>query len=100
MAAIVYRGGRVLSQATNGARTGRHAELRAIARDRDLSGASIVVARPGGERYSRPCRVCFLTIRDAGIKRMGFLDEVGKLVIKRVNREDEFDYRDYALERR
>lgn len=92
MAAVIVSGGNVLACAVNGARTGRHAELRAISRDRDFSGATIYVARHSGG-ISRPCRMCFEVIKAAGITKMVFIDEAGHLTSKKVGEESSSSYK-------
>lgn len=95
MAAAIIKSGRVLSVATNGSRTGRHAEMRAIT-GLNFTGAIMYIARHGGEEMSRPCRACFMLIKSAGIKKIVF-KEGGVIVTKVVSREDIEDYRDYCL---
>jgi tRNA(Arg) A34 adenosine deaminase TadA len=79
MGAIIFKGGRVLSHAVNSKRVGRHAEIRALTRDVDFQGASIVIARSSGG-CSKPCRVCYLLIQSLGLREMLFIDESGSLV--------------------
>lgn len=92
MAAVIVRGGQVLSAATNGARTGRHAELRAIARDKDYKGATIYVMR-SNRRISKPCRTCFNLIKESGIAKMVFVDSFGEVLLRLPRDEDERDYK-------
>lgn len=94
MAALVVKSGRVLAMAVNGKRTGRHAEVRAVAQDRDFEGATIYVARLG-KGISKPCRSCFLLIKQAGIKKMVFVDEDNRLTEKIAAGEDSDNYKDY-----
>jgi pyrimidine deaminase RibD-like protein len=96
MAAAIIKSGRVLSVATNGPRTGRHAEVRAISKDVNFAGAIMYIARHGGEEMSRPCRACFMLIKSAGIKKIVFKEE-GVIVTKVVSRESIENYRDYCL---
>lgn len=98
MAAVVLSGGRVLSWANNSHRVSRHAELMAIARDIDFTGAVVIVVRENGG-CSRPCRACFHVIKQAGIRKMIFVDEQGNMVSRLVSDENPADYRDYGQER-
>jgi pyrimidine deaminase RibD-like protein len=108
MGAAIIKSGRVLSASANGEKTGRHAEIRAIFKDResgrrqkkeptvDFTGATMYIARQGGEELSRPCRACFLLIRSVGIKKIVFKE--GKTIVSKVvAKENLKDYRNYFL---
>jgi deoxycytidylate deaminase len=77
MAAVVVRGGAVVSVGVNGAPGGPHAETRALRPHRDYSGCDIYVVRLAGRRTSRPCPSCLKRILQAGIRRVTFTDEYG-----------------------
>ncbi len=79
MAAIVVRGGRILSVAANTNMPHGHAEARAIKRGIDYAGATVIVAR-GNLLISRPCPKCMAVIEAAGIKKMVYADRLGRLV--------------------
>lgn len=93
MAALVIRGGRVLIGAVNGQRTGRHAEIRALSRDIDCRGATVVVVRANGNGVSTPCQTCFRLIRDCGIKYIVFTIGPGEVVRFRVNEHNITEFR-------
>src|SRR3990172_3311866 len=95
MAAVIFRGGRVLAHAVNSKRMGRHAEIRALVRDQDFSGATIVVARDSGG-CSRPCRVCYGMIRSLGLRRMIFIYE-GRALIFRNTTDDPRYYKEMYI---
>lgn len=78
MAAVVVRGGAVLSAATNSRRLGRHAELRALLGFRNYSGATLYIARDGG-KMSKPCSKCMERIQKVGLARIVFADWSGHL---------------------
>jgi len=99
MGAVIVKGGSVLASAANDTKGGKHAEIRALHPDISFNGATMYITRPSGERTSRPCRACFLTIKLAGIKKIIFTDEEGSLVEKKVDKEMMLAYRDYKLER-
>jgi deoxycytidylate deaminase len=81
MAAIVVKGGSVLSVGVN--HKMRHAEARALRPHMDLAGATIYVARQNG-RCSRPCPDCHRKIRQAGIDRAVYVSWDGLVVTERV----------------
>lgn len=88
MGAVIVRGGCVLSKAFNISRpldsaNRGHAEVRAICNRDDLAGATIYIARSNC-RISRPCRACFEAIRKAGIRKIVFIDQGGRVVEERV----------------
>jgi deoxycytidylate deaminase len=95
MGAAIIKSGRVLSASPNGTQTGRHAEIRAIAKV-DCIGATMFIARHGGEGSSRPCRACFMLLRSVGIKKIVF-KEGGKVITKVVSEETPDNYRNYFL---
>ena len=79
MAAIVVRGGCVVSRATNLVGTcypGKHAEVRALRPNRCYDGAVLYVARRNG-LSSRPCPLCWNASVEAGISRVVYADGVG-----------------------
>lgn len=91
MGAVVFRGGAVLSQAYNLGREtnhgtptrGRHAEERALSPYRDFTGATICVARYDS-KISRPCENCYQKIKEAGIRRIVYVDGSGNLIVEDV----------------
>lgn len=83
MAAVVARGGVVLSVATNGRRERQHAEARALRACKDAHGATVYVAREGG-RASRPCPRCMQELRLAGVQKVYWADWQGNLNEERI----------------
>lgn len=93
MAALIIRGGSVLSYATNmrgkpdsfhkAGHAYGHAEKRAILPHVDFSGATLIVVRVNGG-CSRPCPDCFNAIQGAGIKRIGYVNEDRQFVVEKV----------------
>lgn len=81
MAAIVFRGGAILSVGVN--LRDHHAESRALKPHRDYSGARMVVARENGG-ISRPCTACMEKLRRAGIVAVTYADRAGRTVTERV----------------
>lgn len=81
MAAVVVRGGAVVSYATN--HGWNHAEARACRPHLDLTGTTIFVARSNG-RVSKPCPECRLLLATAGVKRMVYVDIDGAVRIEMV----------------
>lgn len=79
MAAVIVRGGAILSWATNKSSRGDHAEKRAIHRTKDLKGSTIYIARRTG-RTSKPCSSCFELIKNSGIKEVVFINEENEIV--------------------
>jgi pyrimidine deaminase RibD-like protein len=77
MAAIVTKGGAVLSMEAN-AESGRgHAEARALRPHRNYKGATIYIVRLNGRRISKPCPACTQKIIEAGISTVVFVDTDG-----------------------
>jgi pyrimidine deaminase RibD-like protein len=77
MAAVVTKGGAVLSMEAN-AESGRgHAEARALRPHHDYRGATIYIVRLNGRRVSKPCPNCTKKIKDAGISTVVFTDVDG-----------------------
>lgn len=70
LGAVIVRGGNVLAVAANGARWGRHAEIRALAACTDAAGSTLVVSRSTGSGLSKPCLGCQAAIRQAGVARV------------------------------
>lgn len=85
--AVVVRGGRVLGTGTNKERNhpmivstdhikqhcSVHAEIDAIRKARDVSGATVYVARVnkrGQNRDSKPCSNCYKTMTELGIRKI------------------------------
>jgi pyrimidine deaminase RibD-like protein len=77
MAAVVVKGGAVMSQAANGASGRGHAEARALRPHRDYKGATIYIVRLNGRKISKPCPHCTQKIKEAGISEVVFIDTDG-----------------------
>jgi deoxycytidylate deaminase len=91
---VIVKGGRVISTGVNKDRShpkivssehikqhcSVHAEVDAIKRAKDVSGATIYVARVnrrGEQRDSRPCSRCYEAIRKSGIKKIVYTTSEG-----------------------
>lgn len=85
MAAVVVRGGAILSKATNTPLWGGHAEKRALQCLNQIkaNGATIYIARLSGG-MSRPCAQCLNRIRTIGIKYIVYADWRGKLTFEKL----------------
>lgn len=81
LGAVVVKGGAVLAKAANSGRRERCAERRALKRGR-YAGATIYVARANA-RCSRPCEACQQAIREAGVKRVVYVDLDGGICDER-----------------
>lgn len=82
MAAVIVRGGSVISSASNGPNIGQHAECRAV-RHPNVDGATAYIARAGG-RMSKPCKQCEAALYEAGVTRVVYADWNGSLVTANV----------------
>lgn len=81
MAAIIVRGGALVSRATNIAGLvwpGKHAEVRAIRPHMCYDGAVLYVARANG-LASRPCHACWNAARQVGISRVVYAGTDGSV---------------------
>lgn len=74
MAAVVTRGGAVISVGVNGPPGRGHAEARALRLKRDYQGCDMAIVRLRGRKISRPCLKCAWRIQFAGIRRVTFTD--------------------------
>ena len=83
MAAVVVRGGAVLSKATNKSAWGAHAEKRALQNLNCAKGAIIFIAR-NRNRMSRPCTECLNLIKALGIKKIIYSDWDGNLITEKI----------------
>jgi tRNA(Arg) A34 adenosine deaminase TadA len=83
MAAIVVKGGSVLSKAYNLERWYRHAEVRALRPHLNLDGATIYIVRGNGG-ISKPCPMCMQAIKESGISQIVYYDRNKKIVSERV----------------
>ena len=91
MGAVVVRGGAVLSMAHNLGREtqhgvpnrGRHAEERALSPHRDFTGATMCVARLDA-KISKPCDRCMQKIKEAGIRKVIYVDNDGNITVQNV----------------
>lgn len=77
MAAVLIKGGAVVSVAVNLHRWGKHAEVRCLRPG--VTGDLLVVARKGG-RCSKPCPSCEKAIRKAGVAKVVYIDWSGDTV--------------------
>ncbi len=80
MAAVVVRGGAVLSIAHNMHNRNKCCERRALRPHLDLKGATIIVVRKN-RGISKPCKLCQDAIKRAGIKKVVYIDQHGDVVI-------------------
>lgn len=77
MAALLLRGGAVVSAEANGAAGRGHAEARALRPHLDARGTHLVVVRLNGNGSSRPCAECTTKIQSSGVARVSFVDVDG-----------------------
>jgi deoxycytidylate deaminase len=75
LAALVVRGGAIISSSTNLGRYGRCAERRALRPHLDLEGCTLYVVRAKGY-VSKPCGKCMRAIAEAGIKWVVYINEL------------------------
>lgn len=80
MAALIVRGGAILSQAANKHTWGEHAEKRALTlkRANKPEGATMYIAREG-HKMSKPCNNCMKMIKSFRIKNIVFANWSKKL---------------------
>lgn len=78
MAAVVVKGGSLVSAAANLHRWSRHAELRALRPHMDLHGATLYVVRSNG-LASKPCAACMKAIQRSGISEVVYFDREGEV---------------------
>lgn len=83
LAAVVVRGGAVVSSGINLNRRGRCAERRALRPNQDFVGCTLYVVRSNG-RISKPCSHCMKAIGEAGIKWVVFVNAEQKTEVMRV----------------
>jgi len=79
---VVVRGGAVVARAANVHRKGQCAERRSLRRMRFDNG-ELYVARPGASGQllcSKPCADCMKAIREAGVKKINYVDRNGAIV--------------------
>lgn len=88
MAALAYRGGSVISTATNGTKYGQHAELRTL--NQYCLGANLIVVRLNGDHTSKPCRNCFEAILEHQINKLIFIENGQTVMIKPKNHFKEY----------
>lgn len=82
MAAVLVKGGAVVSKNTNTEVAGQHAERRAL-KHPCIGGATVYVARAGG-KMSKPCRTCRAALKQCGVSRMVYADWDGSLKMESV----------------
>lgn len=75
LAALVVRGGAIVSSSTNLGRYGRCAERRALRPHLDLEGCTLYVVRAKGY-VSKPCGKCMRAIAASGIKWVVYINEL------------------------
>ncbi len=78
MAAVIVRGGNVLSLAVNSHSWGRHSEVRAISKVDDVRGATVYVMR-ANRRISKPCKMCGLILKERGISKAIYINKDGEI---------------------
>lgn len=84
MGAVIVRGGAVLSKAANRQRWGSHAEIRALSKiGYEAHGATVYVVREN-RRTSRPCPMCHLELKRAGVRSVVYLDYNGNPIKERI----------------
>lgn len=73
MAAVLLRGGSIISKAHNTTTWNGHCERRALRPGIDARGTVLIVVR-SNMRCSKPCDRCMEAIRAAGVKKIGYVD--------------------------
>lgn len=81
LAAVVVKGGSVLSQAVNLHTWGKHAERRALSACSNTEGATLIVARHNSS-MSKPCPICLMYIKEAGISKIVYANWDSELCIE------------------
>jgi len=93
--AIVIKGGSIISMASNFSRPfglqnrGFHAEERALNRDKNYRGATMIVAcqtTKGKHHISKPCANCMRLIEDKGISKIIYLNRDGSICTEKVKK--------------
>jgi len=80
-ACIVFRGGSVVSVATNDER--RHAEVRALTKMKDCKNVTVLsvrVGKGGDLRNARPCRACMGFLRNLGVRNVLYSSQDGSII--------------------
>lgn len=83
LAALVVRGGAVVSSGVNLSRQGRCAERRALRPNQDFEGCTLYVVRANG-RISKPCKNCMKAINESGVKWVVYINADQKAEVMRV----------------
>ncbi len=83
MAAVIVRGGAVLSLASNHSKRYGHAEARALSRAKDVEGATVYVMRKN-KLTSKPCPNCRQLLIEAGIAKAVYVNVDGHVEIERL----------------
>lgn len=83
MAAVVVKGGAIISSAPNIGRWGHCCERRALRPNMDYKGATLYVVR-SNRRISKPCEACWKLIKESGIKSVVFVNIDAKIEKVRV----------------
>lgn len=83
LAALVVKGGAIISAAVNLHRRYRCAEARALRPHLDLEGATLYVVRANG-RISKPCPNCARMIEKARISEVVYIDSMRNAVKEKV----------------
>jgi deoxycytidylate deaminase len=83
LAAVIVKGGSILSVAHNLQSWNSCAERRAIRKHMDYRGSTILVVR-SNKGISKPCAKCRLAIIKAGIKKVIYIDEDGDVVVEKI----------------
>jgi pyrimidine deaminase RibD-like protein len=76
MAAVVARGGKVISCKTN--LLGKHAEVRALRPHLDCTNSTVYVMRSNG-RVSKPCPKCMKILKKSGVKKAVYINLKGDI---------------------
>lgn len=85
MAAVLVKGGAVLTKATNKNTWGAHAEKRALhkATPESCLGTALYIARNSG-RISKPCATCLVLIKHLGIRKIIYATWTGEVIIEKI----------------
>lgn len=83
MAAVLVKGGAILSKATNKNTWGAHAEKRALKRAQCALGATLYIARENC-RTSKPCPNCLNLLKQLGIKKIVYANWDGSITAEKI----------------
>lgn len=87
MAAVLVKGGALISAAANLQEWGKHAERRCLRPHIDARGCTLYVVRSNG-RISKPCADCWEVIINSGVSTVVFINKDQNIEVVRVNEQN------------